>query len=358
MGRLTISGLGKSFGGMEVLRDIALDVRDGEFVVLVGPSGCGKSTLLRLIAGLEEATEGEIRIGERVVNDVPPKDRDIAMVFQNYALYPHMSVRRNIAFALRAKGRPKEEIEAKVAEAARVLELDALLDRRPGELSGGQRQRVAIGRAMVRDPSIFLFDEPLSNLDAKLRHQMRAELKKLHRTLGTTIVYVTHDQLEAMTLADRIAVMRGGRIEQFGSPLELYSRPANLFVAGFIGSPAMNFLKAEVEASGTVARLADGAALPLPVTAPSGRRITIGIRPDDLSLVGPGAETGAARLSGRLAMVEPLGSESLLTVVCAGQEIVCKVPGIPALADDAPLSLGLAPQALHVFDSESTLRLS
>ena len=246
MASLELRGIRKQFGAVPVIHGIDLSIADGEFVALVGPSGCGKSTLLRIIAGLEEASEGEIEIGDRIVNDLGPRDRNIAMVFQSYALYPHMSVFDNMAFNLKLSGKSKAEIEARVAEASRMLDLDPLLKRRPAQLSGGQRQRVAMGRAVVRDPAVFLFDEPLSNLDAKLRVQMRAEIKLLHQKVGTTAIYVTHDQIEAMTLADRVVVLNGGRIEQEGHPMELYRRPANLFVAGFIGSPAMNFADAVV----------------------------------------------------------------------------------------------------------------
>src|SRR4030088_2652482 len=250
MATVEIRNVRKAFGPVEVLHGVSIDIADGEFVVLVGPSGCGKSTLLRMIAGLETVTGGEIRIGERVVNDVPPKERDIAMVFQNYALYPHMRVYDNMAFSLKLRGAPKAEIEAGVRKAAGILDLKLLLERYPRQLSGGQRQRVAMGRAIVRDPQVFLFDEPMSNLDAKLRVQMRTEIKELHQRLKTTTVYVTHDQIEAMTMADKIVVMHDGVVEQIGTPLELYDRPDNLFVASFIGSPAMNFLKGRIKANG------------------------------------------------------------------------------------------------------------
>src|SRR5262250_859812 len=266
MASVAINGVGKAFGSIHVIHDVNIEIRDGEFVVLVGPSGCGKSTLLRMIAGLEHISAGEIRIADRVVNHVPPKERDVAMVFQNYALYPHMTVAANMGFSLMLRGAAKREIDARVKEAADILGLGPLLGRYPRQLSGGQRQRVAMGRAIVRDPQVFLFDEPLSNLDAKLRVAMRSEIKGLHQRLKTTTVYVTHDQVEAMTMADRIAIMRGGRIEQVGRPLEVYDRPANRFVAEFIGSPAMNFLPAEIAASGAsrAARLAGGPLLPLP----------------------------------------------------------------------------------------------
>src|SRR5215470_6337065 len=268
MANVSIRNVRKSFGSSEVLHGVSVEIDDGEFVVLVGPSGCGKSTLLRMIAGLENITAGEISIGERVVNNVPPKERDIAMVFQNYALYPHMTVAANMSFSLKLRGAPKAEIESRVARAADILGLGHLLDRYPRQLSGGQRQRVAMGRAIVRDPQVFLFDEPLSNLDAKLRVQMRTEIKELHQRLETTTVYVTHDQIEAMTMADRIVVMHDGLVEQIGTPLELYDRPDNQFVAGFIGSPATNFLKGRIKANGVAGfEGPEGVKLPL-ATAP------------------------------------------------------------------------------------------
>ncbi|MBB3950155.1 ABC transporter ATP-binding protein [Aureimonas jatrophae] len=311
MASIALRDVGKSYGHHPVLHDVNVDIRDGEFVILVGPSGCGKSTLLRMIAGLEEVTDGDIAIGNRVVNDLAPKERDIAMVFQNYALYPHMTVAENMAFSLRLAGAAKAQKDEAVRRAAAILDLETLLDRYPRELSGGQRQRVAMGRAIVRDPAVFLFDEPLSNLDAKLRVQMRTEIKALHQRLKTTMVYVTHDQIEAMTMADRIVVMNGGRVEQVGAPLDLYDRPANLFVAGFIGSPAMNLFAGEV-ASGDGApafRIADGTRLPLPegaVGLQPGRRVTYGIRPEHMELSdGSGGDAEAT-----VAVVEPTGSET------------------------------------------------
>ncbi len=335
---------------MEVVHGVDLDIPDREFVVLVGPSGCGKSTILRMIAGLEEASGGEIRIAGRLVNNVSPKDRNIAMVFQNYALYPHMTVYRNMAFALRAKRLPRSEIDNKVRGAAAILGLEEYLERRPGELSGGQRQRVAMGRAIVRDPAVFLFDEPLSNLDAKLRTQMRAEIKKLHQRLRTTIVYVTHDQVEAMTLADRIVILKDGRIEQVGTPGEVYRRPANLFVAGFIGTPAMNFLPARIGTGGVV--LADGTRWPLPSmpALAEGHQVTVGLRPEDLRLAdGP----SPCRLEASVAIVEPLGPETLITVAFAGQELVAKADGDAAPAIGAALALAATPGRLHLFDQAS-----
>ncbi|MBK8084081.1 MAG: sn-glycerol-3-phosphate ABC transporter ATP-binding protein UgpC [Devosia sp.] len=300
MAPVTINKAGKHYGGFEALKGVSVDIADGEFVVLVGPSGCGKSTLLRMIAGLEEITSGEIGIGSRVVNDLPPKERDIAMVFQNYALYPHMTVAQNMGFSLKLKGVPKTEIKAKVDRAAQILGLETLLDRQPRQLSGGQRQRVAMGRAIVRDPQVFLFDEPLSNLDAKLRVQMRSEIKELHQRLKTTTIYVTHDQVEAMTMADKIVVMQDGIIEQIGTPLELYDRPQNTFVAGFIGSPSMNFISGAMSADGF--RTPDG--IVLPVTDKSfAAASTYGIRPEHLHLDPEGIEI-------EVVVLEPTGSET------------------------------------------------
>ncbi len=317
MASVEIREVDKVFGSTQVLFGVSIDIADGEFVVLVGPSGCGKSTLLRMIAGLEEITRGEILIGGRVVNDVPPRDRDIAMVFQNYALYPHMTVRENMAFSLKLAKAPRQVIEERVDRAARILGLTEYFDRYPRQLSGGQRQRVAMGRAIVRDPQVFLFDEPLSNLDAKLRVQMRTEIKALHQRLKTTSIYVTHDQIEAMTMADRIVVMQDGRVEQVGAPLELYDRPVNLFVAGFIGSPAMNFFEATVrrENAHPVAVSRDGTVLPLPegIGIEEGRELVYGIRPEHLTLVGDSAGVPA-----EVVVVEPTGAETLLVMNMAG----------------------------------------
>ncbi|MBI3452943.1 MAG: sn-glycerol-3-phosphate ABC transporter ATP-binding protein UgpC, partial [Rhodospirillales bacterium] len=277
MAEVNIAGITKSFGPTKVIHGVDCRIADGEFVVILGPSGCGKSTLLRIVAGLETATGGEIEIGGKVVTRVEPKDRNIAMVFQNYALYPHMSVRGNMAYGLKVRGMPKPEIEARVAKAAEILELGQLLDRRPRQLSGGQRQRVAMGRAIVREPQVFLFDEPLSNLDAKLRVQMRLEIKKLHQTIRTTSIYVTHDQVEAMTLADRLIVMNAGRAEQIGRPIDIYARPATVFVGAFIGSPAMNMLPARLAADGAAVEAGGGARLKLPApVAGGGREVTLG----------------------------------------------------------------------------------
>jgi multiple sugar transport system ATP-binding protein len=315
MAEVTIRDLQKSYGGLQVLHDVSLDIPDGQFVVLVGPSGCGKSTLLRMIAGLEGVTGGTIRIGDRVVNNLPPSERDIAMVFQNYALYPHKTVAANMGFALKMRGMPKAEIAERVTRAADILGLRPYLDRYPRALSGGQRQRVAMGRAIVRDPQVFLFDEPLSNLDAKLRVQMRTEIRALHQRLGVTTVYVTHDQIEAMTMADRIVVLRDGRISQSGAPLDLYDRPANTFVAGFIGSPAMNL----IEGVGQGAAVAAGP-LRLPAMgAAEGRPIIYGIRPEHWRL---GASAEAPGVDAVIKVVEPTGSETHLVAEAGGQEVV------------------------------------
>jgi multiple sugar transport system ATP-binding protein len=328
-------------------------MEEGAFVVLVGPSGCGKSTLLRMIAGLETISSGEIRIGGRVVNHMAPKDRDIAMVFQNYALYPQMSVAQNMAFSLEMAKVPRDEIQRKVKQASSILGLDALLDRRPGALSGGQRQRVAMGRAIVRDPQVFLFDEPLSNLDAKLRVQMRGEIKALQKRLGTTTVYVTHDQIEAMTMADKIVVLRDGRVEQVGAPLELFDRPANVFVAAFIGSPSMNFLEGRVSESGTVFTATDGTALAIAQAprAALGRPVTFGFRPQDIAL---DAQSGTPA---EVVVAEPTGTETHVAVKLAGKALTCvfKQRVNLDIGDKLPLSLGDA--APHFFDPQTTLRI-
>jgi multiple sugar transport system ATP-binding protein len=315
MARVDIQSVKKRFGEVEVLHGVDISIADGSFTVLVGPSGCGKSTLLRMIAGLENISSGHIRIGDQVVNQMPPKERDIAMVFQNYALYPHMTVRDNMAFSLALAKQPKAAIDARVKQAAGILGLDALLERFPRQLSGGQRQRVAMGRAIVRDPQVFLFDEPLSNLDAKLRVQMRTEIKELHQRLKTTSVYVTHDQIEAMTMADQIVVMHDGRVEQIGSPLALYDHPANRFVAGFIGSPAMNFIEGRL--NGGCVEAANGARLPLPRSAAAGdgRPVVYGIRPEHLDIADDGFDA-------EVVVVEPTGSETQLFARLGAQELV------------------------------------
>jgi sn-glycerol 3-phosphate transport system ATP-binding protein len=321
----------KSYAGLQVIHGVSMEVKDGEFVVIVGPSGCGKSTLLRMVAGLEPITSGEITIGSRVVNDLEPKDRDIAMVFQNYALYPHMSVYDNMSYGLRIKGFPRDQIEARVRRAAQILELTDFLQRKPRQLSGGQRQRVAMGRAIVREPAVFLFDEPLSNLDAKLRVQMRAELQALHRRLGTTSLYVTHDQVEAMTLAHRMIVMNAGRAEQIGAPLEVYARPASTFVAGFIGSPPMNLIPQERD----------------------GRRVLFGIRPEHLE---PCAEP-EAKLLADIDLIEPLGADTLVYGhLSNGTRIAARLhSSMDARA--GRLALRYRPEHAHYFDAETGVRI-
>ena len=341
MADLKITGLRKHFGGVQAIKGIDLEIAEGEFAVLVGPSGCGKSTLLRTIAGLEDADAGTIEIGGAVVNHVRPRDRNIAMVFQNYALYPYLSVFENIAFGLRARKTPDAEIKAKVGRAAEMLAITPLLDRLPRQLSGGQRQRVAIGRAIVRNPRIYLFDEPLSNLDAQLRDEMRGEIKRLHQEIGTTMVYVTHDQIEAMTLADRIVLMRDGVIEQQGSPLELFERPRTKFVAGFLGSPQMNFLPARLSGSGGGVELefSDGARLAWPASrkaeasAASGKDVVVGIRPEHIRrAVSAAPELGAARLRAKIELVQPTGSRTYLTFPLAGTSVVAEVAAHDAQA--------------------------
>jgi multiple sugar transport system ATP-binding protein len=357
MASIEFRGIEKSFGPVTVLHGIELAIADGEFVVLVGPSGCGKSTLLRLLAGLDHADSGTIMIGGADVSDKAAKDRDIAMVFQSYALYPHMNVAQNMGFSLRLRRMSRKVIAERVRRAADILNLTDYLDRRPGELSGGQRQRVAMGRAIVRDPQVFLFDEPLSNLDAKLRVAMRSEIKGLHQRLKTTTVYVTHDQVEAMTMADRIAIMRGGRIEQVGRPLEVYDRPANRFVAEFIGSPAMNFLPAEIAASGAlrVARLASGPQLPLPpgISASAGQKILVGIRPEAIAPSGDGVG-----LEGTVIMVEPTGAQVQIVASVGGRELVAVFNQriLPAPGD--ALTLRVDPLSVHLFDEASGRRLA
>ncbi len=351
MATVSIRAVRKAFGSTEVLHGVDVEVADGEFVILVGPSGCGKSTLLRMIAGLENISRGEIAIGGTVVNNVAPKERDIAMVFQNYALYPHMTVRDNMAFSLLLAKAPQSVIDDKVGRAAAILGLDPYLHRYPRQLSGGQRQRVAMGRAIVRDPQVFLFDEPLSNLDAKLRVQMRAEIKELHQRLRTTTVYVTHDQIEAMTMADKIVVMNSGNIEQMGAPLDLYDRPANLFVAGFIGSPAMNLLPGEI--SGGMFRVGD-VSLPLPrgSEALEGRKVTYGIRPEHLRL------DHTAGVGVQVTVLEPTGAETQVLgrlggkpVVGAFRERITTKPGeMLMVSPDTAL--------VHLFDTETGQRLN
>ncbi|KQT57496.1 MULTISPECIES: ABC transporter ATP-binding protein [unclassified Aureimonas] len=349
MANLKLSGVHKAYGAVKVLHGIDLDIRSGEFVVFVGPSGCGKSTLLRVIAGLEEISGGTLAIDGEVMNDRTPKERGIAMVFQSYALYPHMTVYENMAFGLTLeKGTPKEEIDRRVRQAAAVLQIEPYLDRLPKALSGGQRQRVAIGRAITRDPKVFLFDEPLSNLDAALRVQTRIEIARLHeRMQGTTMIYVTHDQVEAMTLADRIVVLNKGRIEQVGTPLELYHDPDNLFVAQFIGSPAMNILPGRVSGRNVVLDAGQGAAT---ISAPSGvvGALHLGVRPEDLSIVGE----GEGRLTGRVTLTEALGEVTLIYVDLGqkGEPLVVKAPGSVELARGSSVHLSAEPSSLRFFD--------
>ena len=352
MAAVTIRNAQKAYGATHVLHGVDIDIADGEFVVLVGPSGCGKSTLLRMIAGLEHITGGEIAIGPKVVNTVPPKERDIAMVFQNYALYPHMTVAQNMAFALRLSGRPKAEIAERVQRAAAILALEPYLERFPKQLSGGQRQRVAMGRAIVRDPAVFLFDEPLSNLDAKLRVQMRTEIKELHQRLKTTTIYVTHDQIEAMTMADRIVVMHDGVIEQIGAPLTLYDQPANTFVASFIGSPSMNMLTGEVQ-GGDVPFVAAGKAhIPVP-GAPAGmvgRQVVVGIRPEHLTLAAEG-------IPANVVVIEPTGSELLVVADIGGQYVTAAFHERHALSPGMAIHLAPAPGQVHLFDAATGRRI-
>jgi multiple sugar transport system ATP-binding protein len=354
MASVLVSGVRKAVGGTAVIHGVDIAIEDGEFVVLVGPSGCGKSTLLRMLAGLEDISGGEIRIGERVVNHVPAKARDIAMVFQNYALYPHMTVAANMGFSLRLRNAPKAEIAQRVRRAAEILGLTAYLERYPRQLSGGQRQRVAMGRAIVRDPQVFLFDEPLSNLDAKLRVAMRTEIKELHQRLKTTTIYVTHDQIEAMTMADKIVVMHDGIVEQIGAPLELYDRPANLFVAGFIGSPAMNLLKGTIRANGGASfEGAQGVRLPL-AEAPAawhGRAAVYGVRPEHFVIADDGAEA-------QVQVVEPTGSETQVVAKLGGEDVIAVFRERHRFRPGDTVRLRPQAALVHLFDGEEGKRLS
>jgi len=355
MAQVLLKDLNKKYDEVHAVKDVNLHIRDKEFMVLVGPSGCGKSTTLRMVAGLEEITGGEIVIGDRVVNDLPPKDRDIAMVFQNYALYPHMSVYDNMAFGLKMRKFPKPEIAKRVQDAAEILGIQELLKRKPRQLSGGQRQRVAVGRAIVRHPQVFLFDEPLSNLDAKLRVQMRVELKKLHDRLETTAIYVTHDQVEAMTLGDRVVVMKDGWIQQVGEPLELYGKPANRFVAGFIGSPAMNFADVTInETAGALVAEATGFRIHVPpgqhptLKPYKGQRVTLGIRPEDIHVAG-GADSPQHTFDAVVDVVEPLGSEILLDVKAGTNTLVARVEPTVRAKVHEHVKLAMNPERLHFF---------
>jgi multiple sugar transport system ATP-binding protein len=353
MASVQIRDVRKSFGDVEILHGVSVPIEDGQFVVLVGPSGCGKSTLLRMLAGLENITSGTISIGGRVVNNVHPKERDIAMVFQNYALYPHMTVAKNMGFSLMLRGASKSEIDERVKKAANILGLMPLLERYPRQLSGGQRQRVAMGRAIVRDPQVFLFDEPLSNLDAKLRVAMRTEIKELHQRLKTTTVYVTHDQIEAMTMADKIVVMHDGVIEQMGAPLELYDRPVNQFVAGFIGSPAMNFIDGKLQANGSAyVEAAGGYKLPLK-TLPqgsAGRDVVYGIRPEHF-------EHGEGGLPAEVVVVEPTGSETQIVARIGNQEVIAVFRERQSVKPGDKISLRPRADAAHLFAKDSGKRI-
>ncbi len=354
MSSVSIRSVSKKFDSVEVVSGVSFDVANGEFVVLVGPSGCGKSTLLRMVAGLEDITAGEVLIGDRVINDVRPRDRDVAMVFQNYALYPHMTVARNMGFSLRLRGEKRDVIDRKVRDAAVVLGLEPYLVRFPRQLSGGQRQRVAMGRSIVRDPKVFLFDEPLSNLDANLRVQMRAEIKALHQRLKTTTMYVTHDQIEAMTMADRIVALRGGRVEQIGAPLDLYDRPANLFVAGFIGSPAMNMLDGSIEAGDgrAVFRADAGIALPIPDLPQNqgGRRVHFGLRPEHLVLSNEGARA-------EVMLVEPTGSESQVHLRVGTKTVLGLFRDRVSLRPGDVVGIEIDTRRVHLFDHETGARI-
>ncbi|MEX1828018.1 ABC transporter ATP-binding protein [Luteibacter sp. CQ10] len=347
--------------GHVALKEASFEIADGELLVLVGPSGCGKTTLLRMIAGLESITGGTMTIGDRVVNDVAPKDRDIAMVFQNYALYPHMTVRENLGFGLRLRGTAKDEVERRVADAAAMLGLEERLDHRPAALSGGQRQRVALGRAMVRDPAVFLLDEPLSNLDAKLRLSTRVEIARIHRRVGATMVYVTHDQIEAMTLGQRIVVLNGGEVQQLDTPMNLYRKPANLFVAGFLGSPAMNLFHGTLRREDGLRLAMKDGAIRLGTDAPAlaaylDKPVVVGLRPEDLLTVDDHAGIDE-RLRAHVEVVEPVGNEIFLNMRHAGEELVARVPPQSAVTPGADVGLGFHAERLHFFDPETTRRI-
>ena len=359
MARVVMRSLNKKYDEVQAVIDVNLEIHDQEFVVLVGPSGCGKTTTLRMVAGLESITSGNISIDEKIVNDLPPMDRDIAMVFQNYALYPHMSVYDNMAFGLKMRKFDKPEIAKRVQDAAEILGIGELLKRKPRQLSGGQRQRVALGRAIVRHPQVFLFDEPLSNLDAKLRVQMRVELKKLHERLGTTAIYVTHDQVEAMTLGDRVVVMRDGRVQQVGDPMELYNQPANRFVAGFIGSPAMNFAAVKVAATnGSLWAESEGIHVKVPeplkarLGAYAGKDVTLGVRPEDMHIA-DSADPSDFCIDAAVEVIERLGSEILLDVAVGGATMVASVEPTVTARVHEKLRLALNPERIHFFDNQT-----
>jgi sn-glycerol 3-phosphate transport system ATP-binding protein len=360
MARVELNGVQKVYpNGFKAIHGVDVDIADGEFMVLVGPSGCGKSTLLRMVAGLESVTDGSINIGEREVNKLEPAERDIAMVFQNYALYPHMSVYKNMAYGLKIRGLSKAEIDERVKKASAILELNEdLLGRSPRQLSGGQRQRVAMGRAIVREPSVFLFDEPLSNLDAKLRVQMRLEIKRLQERLGITSIYVTHDQVEAMTLGHRLMVLNAGNVEQLGTPIELYERPASLFVAGFIGSPAMNFMPAQLTGDGTAVALQSGENLALPnggLAGEGGREVTLGIRPEHLHR---SSEPGPDTFTLKVDVVEELGADTLMHGKIGNSDLVVRLPGTAEVKAGDALRLDADPQRLHLFDAADGRRIA
>jgi multiple sugar transport system ATP-binding protein len=359
---VAVSKVVKTFGKVNVIHGIDLEVKDGEFVVLVGPSGCGKSTLLRMIAGLESVSGGNISIGGRIVNDLPPRERDVAMVFQDYALYPHKTVYENMAFGLRMRDTPAAEIITRVQEAAEMLQISHLFDRRPGQLSGGQRQRVAMGRSIVRRPQVFLFDEPLSNLDAQLRGEVRIEIKKLHQRFGTTIVYVTHDQVEAMTLADRIAVLRGGHLEQFASPDEIYNRPASRFVAGFMGSPPMSFVEASLNNHGARLELAGGFGIDIPPgqrppVIGNGRKVVAGLRPEHVTPA-HASDSADTVVQARIELLEPLGAETLALLSLGPTHITGRFPPDAKWRVGQQVPLALQRDKIHLFDPESGIALT
>jgi multiple sugar transport system ATP-binding protein len=373
MAQLSIRNVRKNYGHIDILKGIDIELADGEFLVLLGPSGCGKSTLLNIIAGLTDVSSGEVRVGDRVINDVHPKDRDIAMVFQSYALYPNMNVAKNMEFGLEMRGVERAQREAAVAKVANLLQIEHLLGRKPGELSGGQRQRVAIGRALVREPKVFLFDEPLSNLDAKLRVEMRTEIKKLHQRLGTTIVYVTHDQIEAMTLASRIAIMKDGLVQQFATPAEIYDRPANMYVAGFIGAPAMNFLRGQIARQnghlGVTAEVkAHGSEGPrfLPLTDASaqiqdwvGREIVLGVRPEAISIAGAVEQRGiGAEVEAEIDVIEPTGADTLAYFTMGGATTVARVRPQDIAGAGGTLRFAFDLSRSSLFDPETQARLN